>query len=232
MTISFKFTPIQRVVAKRAATAETKSPIAKRGLSGVQFVRDAAKLADDAPPPDDVVLIQQAWGVSPERTVWALAEVGYAPKQIAAKLGYKSDDPEFTKLLRDSQDLLKAEICKPIVGQIPAEYNVEVTDTDGVTHNVDIAEKLKKATVKTMFDAKSNTVKFSAMKGAAVSCELGELFGMVIDQVRKQKSFVRSEYARIFRTRDTSGTTSGFRPLAPALAKLGVKATEAPAETK
>lgn len=232
MAISFRFTPVKRETSKKSTTLIKKSPIAGRGLSSAQFIREASSLADDTPPPEDAVLLAKAWEVSPERTVCALAECGYAPKGIAEKLGYRSDDPVFMKLLRDSQDFLKAEICEHLTAEIPEEYPIEVIDSDGVTHTIDVARKLKKAIVKTLFDSKSNSVEFSAMKGAQVSTEFGDIFNMAIEDVRKQKSMVRTAYARIFRTRDTGGPGSAAgRPLAPALAKLGVvAATAAPTE--
>lgn len=227
MTINFKFTPVKREVSKKTtSTVVKKSPIASRGLSSVEFIREASSLKDELPPPDDATLLVQAWQVSPERTVCALAECGYAPKGIAEKLGYRSDDPTFMKLLRDSQDFLKAEICKDLTDEIPEEYFIEVIDSDGITHTIDVARKLKKAVAKTLFDTKSNTIEFSAMKGAQVSTEFGDLFNMAIEDVRKQKSMVRTAYAKIFRTRDTGGPQSAAgRPLAPALAKLGIKAS-------
>lgn len=229
MAINLKFAPIKRETSgKREAVAT--SPIANRsGLAGVKFIRETLNLKEDTPPPDDGELLRQAWLKSPERTVLALAEIGYATKEIAAKLGYKSDDSDFTKLLRDAQDLLKSEIAADLVSQIPDEVMIQVEDADGVVNDVDISKKLRKAAVKTLFDNKTTKIEFSAAKGAAVQMEFGEIFNLTIDQVRKKKSAARTEYAKTFRTRDTGGAASGIRPLAPALAKLGVVAAT-PAE--
>jgi hypothetical protein len=226
MAINIKFAPVKREVSgKREEKA--KSPISNRsGLAGVKFIRETSNLGENTPPPDDGVLLAAAWQKSPERTVLALAEIGYAVKEIAAKLGYKSDDGDFTKLLRDSQDLLKGEIAANLISQIPDEVIVQVEDADGVINDVDISKKLKKAAVKTMFDNKSTKLEFSAAKGAGMVVDFCDLFSMTIEQVRKVKSAARTEYAKIFRTRDTGGSASGIRPLAPALAKLGVVAAE------
>jgi hypothetical protein len=232
MAINLKsvLVPVKRETSgKREAAA--KSPIANRsGLAGVRFIRETANLGEDTPPPDDGELLRQAWLKSPERTVLALAEIGYATKEIAAKLGYKSDDNDFTKLLRDSQTLLKTEIASDLISQIPDEVMQIVVDADGVEHEVDIAAKLKKAVVNTLFDNKSMTIGFSAAKGAPVEVGFADLFNMTIEQVRKTKSAARVQYSRTFRTRDTGGAASGIRPLAPALAKLGVVAAEPKAD--
>lgn len=234
MAINLKsvLVPVKRETSgKREAAA--KSPIANRsGLAGVKFIRETSNLGEDTPPPDDAILLKAAWEKSPERTVLALAEIGYTNKEIAAKLGYKSDDNDFTKLLRDSQTLLKTEIAADLLSQIPDQVMQTVIDADGIENEVDIAAKLKKAVVNTLFDNKSVTIEFSAAKGAPVEIGFADLFNMTIDQVRKRKSAARTQYAKTFRTRDTGGAASGIRPLAPALAKLGVVASEKPAEEK
>ncbi len=197
-------------------------------MAGVKFIRDAASVKDGETVPDDAELLKAAWAISPERTVCALAEVGLSTKEIAAKLGYKSDDQQFQKLLRDSQDWLKAQITHSLVSQIPAEVLIDVVDADGVSESVNVAHKLKKGVVAAMFDGKKSTVTFSAAKGAPVTVDIASLFNMSIAQVTKQKAAFKSEYAKTFRTRDTGGLVSGNRPLAPALAKLGVVGTPTP----
>jgi len=217
--LTIRFGPITRAVSTRKVST-VANPIAARGISSQPFVREANELEGVENPPDDKVLIAKAWAVSPEKTVCALAQAGYQPKQIAGLLGYRSDDPKFMSLLTDSRNQLKSEIAAEFT-ELFEGVVIPVIDSDGITeHAVDVTDKLKKAVVAAFFSG-SDEVKFSAMKGAPFTSTLSDIF-MEADidiDVPKEKARMKEVYGRTFRTKDRSAGPIE-RPLPPALAGL------------
>lgn len=218
--ISFgKILSTRKSDAQKSETAP-KSPIATRGieLAKIQFIRKSSKLKDDEPPPAEAVLIANAWAASPNETMLAFFAASYSPLEIAQKLGFKNAaEPEFQRLVNDAKDYLRHKIAGSLVESvIPSEVIVEAFDSDGIPQSRDISTKLRKAVTTALFD-KEMTVSVSIIKGQKLEASLAEIFNKSVDEVKKLKTGFKTEYSRVFRTREVQNESIP-RPLPPALA--------------
>ncbi len=205
MTVSlpFAFNPIIRKEQTRKAKVASSNPIANRNFKATGFVAESNVLKTD----DETLIIAQAWIKSPQRTIIALGQAGLSLKEICGKVKYnvatKDGQREWDAICKDAQALYKKELAEDsLAGDVPDEVMQQVQDADGQIHTVDIAAKLKKAVIATLF-SKSDTVKISAMKGAQLETPLSALFGKSVDSIAITKRNLQRQYSAAFRTRDT-----------------------------
>lgn len=203
MTVNspFALKPIIRTEQTRKPKPASSTPIANRNFKAVGFIAENMQSGET----DDTLIIAHSWMKSPERTIIALGQAGYTGKEIAGKVGLKADSKEWMDVFRSAQNLFKRELAEDsIVGEIPDSVIQQVQDADGEIHEVDIADKLKKAVTAALF-GKDQTVKVTAMRGATLESTLSAVFNKSVDSINTTRNVLKRKYGEAFRTRDTSG---------------------------
>ena len=207
MAVNFPFAlkPIIRTEQTRKPKSASSTPIANRNFKAVGFIAENMQSGET----DDVLIIAHSWVKSPERTIIALGQAGYTGKEICGKVCFnvstEQGQKDWDKLYRSAQELFKRELAEDsIVGEIPDSVIQQVQDADGAIHDVDIADKLKKAVTAALF-GKDQTVKVTAMRGATLESTLSAVFNKSVDSINTTRNVLKRKYGEAFRTRDTSG---------------------------
>lgn len=217
--------------ATRGPNKKTANPIASRDWKQIEFVRQSLPSDADLEKIDEMQALIAAWKRSPNQTIVGMLTNGYTADEIGKKFGFPDNDPTFKELLSNAQQWFKRRIANEQLEALPDSLIRNVVDSDGVTQQIDIADKLKKAVTAALFNQKSDKITFSIVKnvpfyltvdaaGKPVIPTLGDIFQISADEVSKKKRYAHEAYGKVFRTRNTSIGEDRAAALPPALARF------------
>lgn len=236
MTINanlFSGVQIQQPAQKRKARKGKTNPVANRNFKEIPFVRDhVAEEEGIAAEEAERRAYIRAWQNSSAEVIIALSQEGWTLEDIAKQYSFSPKNDVFVSAVKDAQAYFKQKIANERLEELPASIPMQVIDSDGNLRTVDVADKLKKAATAALFNGKDDAIKFSIVKGVPFHLQkdsngvpiiptLRDIFGLTAERLATVRSYAHSQYAEVFRTRDT---TPGKKVFALPAALLSVAA--------